>query len=272
MKAPAIKDLHNSWYLKFQIALAQRLVQFLENLQISLAEQIFDCSRNSYDYLCLFHSPSSGRDCLDLLHQGFNSSGLYQIDPDGNGAFQVLCDQETTGGGWIVIQKRFNGAVDFVNKNWNEYKNGFGNLSTEFWLGNQKLHRLSSMNQQLLVEIEDFNGEKAHASYDEFSVHSETEKYKLYVEGYSGTANDSLSGHSGLQFSTIDQDNDPGDSRHCSQTQGGGWWYKLCGRAFLNGHYGPSPEIGMLWYHWKNSRHHLKQTKMKIRTLRGKNN
>lgn len=212
-----------------------------------------------------------GRDCLDLLHRGFNSSGLYQIDPDGNGAYQVLCDQETNGGGWIVIQKRFDGAADFAN-NWNEYKDGFGNLSAEFWLGNEKLHRLSSMNQQLLVEIEDFNGEKAHAFYDAFSVHSETEKYKLYVEGFSGTAKDSLSAHSGHLFSTIDQDNNGSASKHCSRRFGGGWWYKSCGRAFLNGYYVPnsSGDIGILWYGWKRSAHRLKQTMMKIRTLRGK--
>ena len=224
-----------------------------------------------YDLLCLFYSRLLGRDCLDLLHRGFNSSGLYQIDPDGNGAYQVLCDQETNGGGWVVIQKRFDGAVDFVNKNWNEYKDGFGNLSTEFWLGNDKLHRLSSMNQTLLVEIGDFNGEKAHASYNEFSVHSETKKYELYVRGYSGTTKDSFSRHSGLQFSTIDQDNDP-DSRHCSQSYGGGWWFKFCGMAYLNGYYRPNSAQGILWYDWKKGRHPLKQTAMKLRTLRGEQN
>ncbi|KAJ7326510.1 hypothetical protein OS493_027454 [Desmophyllum pertusum] len=142
--------------------------------------------------------------------RGFNSSGLYNVDPDGNGAFQVLCDQETNGGGWLVFQKRENGAVDFA-KNWQEYKHGFGSLSTEFWLGNEKLHRLSSMNQQLLVEFEDFNGEKAHASYQEFSILSEVKKYKLITSGYSGTAKDGLSIHN-QKFTTIDQDNDLGQS------------------------------------------------------------
>ena len=34
-----------------------------------------------------------------------------------------------------VIQKRqLGGAVNF-NRNWKDYKNGFGNESTEFWLG-----------------------------------------------------------------------------------------------------------------------------------------
>lgn len=213
----------------------------------------------------------SGRDCLDLLHRGFNSSSLYNVDPDGNGAFQVLCDQETNGGGWLVLQKRSSGIVDFANKNWNEYKDGFGNLSTEFWLGNEKIHRLSSMNQQLLIEIEDFNGEKAHASYKEFSVLSEIEKYKLFVDGYSGTAGDSLVPHNDLPFSTIDQDNDIHPVWHCSESKGGGWWYKKCGMAFLNGHYVASPELGMSWYTWKGSSEHpLNRTTMKIRTLTGK--
>jgi len=123
------------------------------------------------------------------------------------------------------------------------------------------------MNQTLLVEIGDFNGEKAHASYNEFSVHSETEKYKLYARGYSGTAKDSLSRHSGFLFSTIDQDNDPYSEKNCSQILRGGWWFKFCGIAYLNGYYTLSR---MLWYSWKNGHHRLKQTTMKLRTLGGK--
>src|SRR6218665_1999705 len=44
----------------------------------------------------------------------------------------------------IVIMQRFDGSVNF-NRNWVKYRNGFGNIRRgEFWLGNEKVHRLTS--------------------------------------------------------------------------------------------------------------------------------
>lgn len=215
----------------------------------------------------------SGTDCLDLLHRGFSSTGVYDIDPDGKGAFQVLCDQETNGGGWIVFQKRFNGTVDF-ERNWAEYRKGFGNFSTEFWLGNEKLHRLtSSMNHQLLVEVETFSGGKAHASYETFTVDSESEKYRLFVDGYFGTTGgtDSLGPrHSSKMFTTSDSDNDRKDAENCAVNWQGGWWFDDCFDAFLNGPYNPTEgKWGILWEKWK-LQEQLKRAAMKTRANRGK--
>ena len=213
----------------------------------------------------------SGTDCLDLLHRGFDSTGVYSIDPDGKGAFQVLCDQETNGGGWIVFQKRFNGVVDF-DRNWAEYREGFGNFSDEFWLGNEKLHRLtSSMNHQLLVEMETFPGKKAHASYKTFTVDSESEKYRLFVDGYFGTTGgtDSLGPrHNNKMFTTKDSDNDE-HSENCAILWQGGWWFDNCFSAFLNGPYAPIV-LGksISWDKWRTEQ--LKRTAMKARVIRGK--
>jgi ficolin len=49
-------------------------------------------------------------------------------------------------------------------------------------------------------------------------------KYKLQVSGYSGDAGDSMSGHSGFDFTTNDQDNDV-YSANCAISFKGAWWY-----------------------------------------------
>ena len=81
--------------------------------------------------------------CAEVYKSGDKISGVYKIDPDGLGEFEVFCDQTTAGGGWTVFQKRYSGAVDFF-RGWNDYKRGFGNLNGEFWLGLDKIHRLTA--------------------------------------------------------------------------------------------------------------------------------
>lgn len=51
------------------------------------------------------------------------------------------------------------------------------------------LYRLTSLKpQELRVDMERFNGEKAYAVYSSFSVADEASKYRLQVDGYNGTA------------------------------------------------------------------------------------
>ena len=102
------------------------------------------------------------------------------------GEFEVFCDQTTAGGGWTVFQKRYNGAVYFLRA-WDDYKQGFGNLNGEFWLGLDKIHRLTANSRnKFRVDLEDFHGKKAFAEYSSFSVGSERAKYLLGLGVYSG--------------------------------------------------------------------------------------
>ena len=54
----------------------------------------------------------------------------------------MYCDQTTAGGGWTVIQEKMDGSVNF-NRTQDDYKHGFGNLVGEFWLGLDKINRLT---------------------------------------------------------------------------------------------------------------------------------
>ena len=110
---------------------------------------------------------------------------------------QVYCDMTTDGGGWTVFQNRLDGSVDFY-LGWESYKNGFGDLNGEFWLGNDNLHRLTAVyDVKLRVDLEDFDGDIRYAEYKTFKVADEGDKYRLLIGGYNGTAGDSMSsGHS----------------------------------------------------------------------------
>ncbi|KAL9956234.1 hypothetical protein ACROYT_G037682 [Oculina patagonica] len=207
------------------------------------------------------------KDCAELYKTGERISGVYTIDPDDSGAFDVFCDQTTAGGGWTVFQRRVDGSVDF-NRGWADYKSGFGNPSGEFWLGLDKINRLTKTRSRLRVELEDTQGKTANAEYDFFAVSSERDKYKLSLGTYSGTAGDSLSYHRNSAFSTKDRDNDQ-SSGNCAVSYKGGWWFNSCVIANLNGYYyhGPhsSDHDGVNWRTWKGRKYSAKRAEMKTR-------
>ncbi|KAL9982283.1 hypothetical protein ACROYT_G004309 [Oculina patagonica] len=209
------------------------------------------------------------KSCAQLFQDGFTSSGVYTIIPDGGKPIQVLCDMTTDGGGWTVFQKRLDGSVDFY-LGWESYKNGFGDLNGEFWLGNDNLHRLTAADDVMLrVDLEDFDGNITYAEYTTFKVADEGDKYQLLIGGYSGTAGDSMTTrHSGMQFSTKDKDNDQ-YSGDCATKFKGAWWYINCHDSNLNGLYlsgsHSSHANGVNWRHFRGLYYSLKRTEMKVK-------
>ena len=49
----------------------------------------------------------------------------------------VWCDMETDGGGWTVLLARTNTTHPRLNftKSWQDYKRGFGEPDSEYWMG-----------------------------------------------------------------------------------------------------------------------------------------
>ncbi|XP_028391389.1 uncharacterized protein LOC114516186 [Dendronephthya gigantea] len=207
--------------------------------------------------------------CAHYYKCGMRQDDVYTINPDGMGSFRVYCDMNRDGGGWTVFQRRQDGSQDFF-LGWSEYKAGFGDLNGEFWLGLDKIHRLTKSGQNVLrVDLMDFNGAERYAKYGTFSVADESDKYRLNIGSYSGTAGDSLDFHNQMQFSTKDSDNDAYSSGSCATNCKGAWWYNSCYKSSLNGPYlgaGSFNNRGIMWYHWKNSYHYsFKRSEMKIR-------
>ncbi|XP_046861623.1 angiopoietin-related protein 7-like [Xenia sp. Carnegie-2017] len=207
------------------------------------------------------------KDCAGLYKKGERKNGVYEIDPDGQGRFSVFCDMTSSGGGWTVFQRRQDGKVDFY-RDWKNYTQGFGNLASEFWLGLNKIYRLTSAKRnKLRVDLGDWSGNKAYAEYDFFAVKNETHKYQLSLGAHSGTAGDSLHYHNGMAFSTKDSDNDK-DSGNCASCWKGAWWYNVCHQSNLNGHYyseAYSSWSGVVRYYWKKNNKSLTFTEMKIK-------
>ncbi|XP_023021587.2 microfibril-associated glycoprotein 4 [Leptinotarsa decemlineata] len=200
------------------------------------------------------------RDCKEVQSRGYNTSGVYEIQPNKKRpSFMVLCDMEIKGGGWTHIHKRFDGSVDFYLR-WREYKFGFGDLNGEFWIGLENMHVLTALDldkTELLVEIVTRENEYGYAHYKDFKVGSEPDGYPLErLSVYSGDAGDSLDWHRGMKFTTQDVDQDKSDE-NCAVFAKGAYWYNNCFASNLNGelinHEVPGRvREGMSWDSWKN--------------------
>ncbi|XP_076082482.1 fibrinogen-like protein A [Mytilus galloprovincialis] len=174
---------------------------------------------------------TTAKDCSEL-RKYVSSSDVYTIYLD-ESVVNVYCDMTTDSGGWTIIQRRFDGSVNF-QRNWKDYENGFGYVDGEYWLGNKHIHSLTASGKyELRIDLTDVSHKKKYAVYKTFVVGDAASKYKLTVGDYSGNAGDKLAYHNGMKFSTIYQDN--------SESKGGAyvksygpWWHKSCCYSGLN--------------------------------------
>ncbi|XP_053319666.1 fibrinogen-like protein 1 [Spea bombifrons] len=229
-----------------------------------------------------------GYDCSNIWSRNPKSTtGIYTIKPIGaNSTIQVFCEMNDDGG-WTLIQKHDGQDNLPFDRSWYDYKQGFGNISGEHWLGLDNIYLLTNQEKrisELRVSLGDFAGSEAFAGYSTFNIGPESKFYKLSLGNYSGNAGDAFRGQSsatnqdGSPFSTKDKDNDNCDAcregdmvfRSCSNDQfKSGWWFNSCGIADLNGQWRKNGEhIGWVsavsWKTWR-SLESLKFSKMSVR-------
>uniref|UniRef100_A0A6A7FPP6 Angiopoietin-related protein 2-like n=2 Tax=Hirondellea gigas TaxID=1518452 RepID=A0A6A7FPP6_9CRUS len=169
--------------------------------------------------------------CYEVLQHGNWTSGIYYIQPDSMEPMKVWCDQSTDGGGWtLMVARKPQDTQEDFSRPWADYKRGFGQPETEYWIGLEVLHQMTkNKRHELRVNITDWQKSEYHAQWKEFTVGSEDEAYILNVGRYvvsSSTAGDALKWHNSMKFSTVDRDNDALMGGHCARKNQGGWWYR----------------------------------------------
>uniref|UniRef100_A0A3B3WU44 Tenascin N n=1 Tax=Poecilia mexicana TaxID=48701 RepID=A0A3B3WU44_9TELE len=178
-------------------------------------------------------------DCGQIMKNGNKNNGVYTVYINNNQSkpIQVYCDMTTDGGGWLVLQRRNTGNLDFMRR-WRQYIAGFGNLTEEFWIGLDKIHELTNTPTQYEIRFDlGLGSDRAYAVYDNFKIAPVRQRFKLTIGKYRGTAGDAMTYHQGRPWTTMDSDNDLALT-NCARTHQGAWWYANCHLANLNGKWG----------------------------------
>ncbi|XP_022085123.1 fibrinogen-like protein A [Acanthaster planci] len=209
--------------------------------------------------------------CKQLLEAGNHNSGVYTIHPARiSPGLEVYCDMETDRGGWIVFQRRQNGSENF-HRTWSEYRSGFGDLSGEFWLGNNLvsliLNRSSQYKWDLRVDILAWDGVEAWAKYKDFKISSEENLFSLHYAYYdnNSTAGDALFLHKDEHFTTYEVS---WEGTALVAHFKGAWWIRNGLMSNLNSEYYPYPgEMGLKWNTFRGKYYSFRSCSMKIREM-----
>jgi len=185
--------------------------------------------------------------CCDLTN--FRSkapSGIYQIVSNGSCeasrytklSIDVYCDMDTTDGGWMVIQRNVKDGVNYFNRTWKEYEEGFGDLkSNKLWYGLKGLHLFTKTGQwELRIDFQFENGTRSFVHHSSFRIGDASEEYSLSIGGFTGVtfADPFMHWHqlNGQKFSTYDNINNVGNSKCAADYSG--WWHRSCSHILPN--------------------------------------
>ncbi|KAH8390608.1 hypothetical protein KR215_007436, partial [Drosophila sulfurigaster] len=151
--------------IKSQAAEIKNLNKLIKSRDMQLAQQIKlseSCeSQNQYQKKlidqCEIQLTTKGKDISNVQSEVVKikesnetssclgkSTDLHEIRLPTGQTMIVLCESNLfeAGAGWTVIQRRKPFGLDF-RRTWSEYKDGFGNLRGEFFLGLEKIHLLT---------------------------------------------------------------------------------------------------------------------------------
>ncbi|XP_064611613.1 angiopoietin-4-like [Liolophura sinensis] len=171
-----------------------------------------------------------------------NRYGTAYIFPDtASEPFLVYCDLHY---GFTFLQARVSQSCTRTSfqRSWQDYRDGFGDFTCDFWLGLDKIHQITSQAQyKLEILIDDGTGYK-QCFYDPFRVEGASSNFTASLVQFdedpdcnSFLGNDAGFGINNIPFSTTDHDS---TTNRCPSVLTSGWWFdNVCPVGNPNGPY-----------------------------------
>jgi len=70
---------------------------------------------------------------------------------------------------WILVQQNDGCDVEFFKRNWDSYRDGFGDVSGNYWIGNEHLHQMTQLHDGLEFAVfhsKNYTFDKMVCKYD----------------------------------------------------------------------------------------------------------
>lgn len=156
--------------------------------------------------------------------------GIYLFDDEPSKVTRVFC--EMSKGGWTIIFNKVTPNATF-DKLWNDYRDGFGEIDGDHWLGLIPMSLLTQRTKmELRMEMTNSVEDQNVYEYENFLVGSEADKFRLRVSQLSltsfPTTTDLFAYHNNMFFTTRDKKNCNYTTNCSVYLGGGGWWFNAC--------------------------------------------
>lgn len=135
-------------------------------------------------------TPQASRDCAEVkMKLGSQyEDGVYELQMPGFDAFDVYCltrclqEDQIDCCPWTVILRNENNGFGTMSNSCLEYKIGFGNANHDYFVGLDRLHRMTNLKRQTLLVGKSFQSGE-YFFYDEFGIRSERNNYDVDTLG-----------------------------------------------------------------------------------------
>ncbi|KAL8573205.1 hypothetical protein ACOMHN_036190 [Nucella lapillus] len=167
-------------------------------------------------------------DCDDIQRHSkstWKNFAVHWVSPlKASAPFKVFCRRYTSTRTYIMDRRK---PEENFTRNWLEYRNGFGNLEEDYWIGLEKMYALTNdRDQELRINVKVLNNSDYVISYFNFRISDETSGYKLSVNvSRMNTSDNCFRTLVNSRFSTFDHDRDGERGVNCAAKRKGGFWF-----------------------------------------------